>query len=170
MGYQALGASWDNGFGYQHCTAVAAAGACKISAVPWVHSSNQEISQATDPKYWPSFASWVQGGPATSWRWSRRSNLATWPLGPGAGEPARRRRPPLGPPPPRRGGEDYGTNCQSQGGLLTGLFVLDAPWDFWIVKTELPLASTVRATPAVTLVFGRGFQMDEGKICSYDTL
>lgn len=52
-------------------------------------SSNQEISQATDPKYWPPFASWVQGGPKTGWRWSRGSNVVTGPLGLVAGEPDR---------------------------------------------------------------------------------
>ena len=40
----------------------------------------------------PSSPPWVQWAAGMGWRWSRGSNLVTWPLGSVAGEPDRRQR------------------------------------------------------------------------------
>ena len=56
------------------------------------HLSSQEIRPPRGRIFWPPFASWVQGGPKTGWRWSRGSKLVTGPLGSVAGEPDRRQR------------------------------------------------------------------------------
>jgi hypothetical protein len=47
------------------------------------------ISQASCTKYWPPFASWVQGGAEMDWVCSEGSNLAPVPLGLVAGDPDR---------------------------------------------------------------------------------
>jgi hypothetical protein len=51
---------------------------CAGLGVRW---SSQEIRPPRGRIFWPLWAPWVQGGPKTSWRWSRGSNLVTGPLG-----------------------------------------------------------------------------------------
>ena len=99
--------------------------------------SNQEISQATDPKYWPPFASWVQGGPKTSWRWSRGSNLVTGPLGSVAGEPDRRQRQLLCLLPVQVAGDRLARRCVCSAHRPSGSMQVHAPaWGATRLKTS----------------------------------